>query len=224
MSKVCVVISGAGHLDGAELRESIFTLLALDQKNITVDVFAPDKDQHHVINHLTGEEMDETRNILIEAARVTRGKVSNLDGLVSENYDALILPGGFGAAKNLSDFALNGAEAKLDKKMRKIIQSFHATQKPICALCISPVLVALALKEQCTDENKLEITVGNDEETITKLENMGATHIKKSITDFHYDEKNKIITCPAYMYSTGKLSNIFDGINNAINALCDLLE
>ena len=219
MSKVCVIISGAGHLDGAELRESLFTLLTLDQRNINVDVYAPDMDQYHVINHLNGEEMDEKRNVLIEAARVTRGKVSPLNDLVADNYDAMVLPGGFGAAKNLSSFAFEGAGGSINEKILDLITKFHSTQKPICALCISPALLALALKDK-----KIEITVGNDEDTIKVLEELGATHIKKSITDFHFDETNKLITSPAYMYGTGKLSNIYDGINCAISALCDLLE
>lgn len=219
MSKVCVIISGAGHLDGAELRESIFTLLALDQKNISVDVFAPDMDQYHVINHLTGQEMNEKRNVLVEAARVTRGKISPLNDLVADNYDALVMPGGFGAAKNLSSFAFEGAGAYINEKVLDLINTFHSTQKPICALCISPALLALALKDK-----NIEITVGSDEETIATLEELGATHIKKSITDFHYDETNKLITSAAYMYGTGKLSNIFEGINAAINTLSDVLE
>lgn len=219
MSKVCVILSGAGHLDGAELRESLFTLLTLDQRNISVEVFAPDKDQHHVINHITGEEMPEKRNVLIEAARVTRGKINPLDDLVAENFDALVIPGGFGVAKNLSDFAFNGTTAKVDKKVNEVILHFHATQKPICALCISPALLALTLQGK-----EPEVTVGNDEDTIKILEELGANHFKKSITDFHFDEKNRLFTTAAYMYGTGKLANIYEGVSKTINAFCDFLE
>ena len=219
MAKVCVILSGAGHLDGAELRESLFSLLALDQRNINVDVFAPDSDQFHVVNHLTGEEMHEKRNVLVEAARVTRGKIAPLADAIADDYDALVLPGGFGAAKNLSTFALRGSDASIDKKLQELIQNFHTASKPICALCISPALLALALPDK-----KVEITIGNDQDTMAVLEELGAVHVKKSITDFHYDKKNKLITSPAYMYGTGKLSNIYEGVASAVNALVDLLE
>jgi enhancing lycopene biosynthesis protein 2 len=219
MSKVCLILSGAGHLDGSELRESIFTLLALDEKNIPVEIFAPNIDQHHVINHLTGEEMPEKRNVLIEAARVARGKIQDLNELNPENYDALVFPGGFGVAKNLCDFAFKGVDAKVLDKIHNLIKHFHQNKKPICAICIAPALIALTLKRE-----NIEITIGNDEDTINVLEEMGATHIKKPITGFHVDETNKIITTPAYMYGTGKLSNIYSGITQAIAALADMLN
>lgn len=218
MSKVCLILSGAGHLDGAELRESIFTLLSLDEKNIPVDIFAPNIDQYHVINHLNGEEMTEKRNVLIEAARVARGKVQDLNELNPENYDAIVLPGGFGVAKNLCDFAFKGKEASAIDKIKNLIKHFHQNQKPICAICIAPALVAIALENE-----NIEITIGNDEETIKVLEDIGATHIKKPITGHHIDEKNKIITTPAYMYGTGKLSNIYTGISQTIDALHTML-
>ena len=122
-------------------------------------------------------------------------------------------------AKNLSNFASEGAKAKVNKQVKKVITEFHSTQKPICALCIAPALLALVLNEK-----EISITVGNDEDTIAILEELGAKHVKKSITDFHYDEENKILTTPAYMYGTGKLSNVFKGINKTISALCDLLD
>lgn len=219
MSKVCVILSGAGHLDGAEMRESIFTLLTLDQRNISVDVFAPDMEQSHVINHLNGQEMSESRNVLIESARLTRGRVQPLTDLVPENYNALVIPGGFGVAKNLSDFAFNGTTAEVQKDIQEIILAFHSTQKPICALCIAPALLALTLQGK-----HVELTVGNDEETISVLEKLGTNHIKKPITQFHFDADNKIFTTPAYMYGTGKLSNIYEGVSKTIHALCDFLE
>jgi len=219
MSKVCVILSGAGHLDGAEMRESIFTLLNLDQLNIAVDIFAPDMDQYHVINHLSGEVMEDKRNVLIESARVARGKVQALSELNPENYDALVMPGGFGVAKNLSDFAMSGENAKIIQKVQNVILNFYSSKKPICAICIAPTLLALTLKN-----HNPEITIGNDEDTIATIEKIGANHFKKSITDIHIDEKNLLITTPAYMYGTGKLSNIFQGVSKAIKALDTMLK
>ena len=147
MTKVSVVISGCGSLDGAEIFETVFTLLELDKNNADVKIFAPNKNQRYVINHLTREEMPEERNILVESARIARGKIQSLSKLYVKDFDALILPGGSGAAINLSDLALKNEHGKVIKELKEIIVQFYKLSKPIGAICISPAILALSLKE-----------------------------------------------------------------------------
>ena len=157
MTKVAVVISGCGFLDGAEIFETVFTLLELDKNKADVKIFAPNKNQHYVINHLTREEMPEERNILVESARIARGKIQPLSKLYVKDFDALILPGGSGAAINLSDLALKNEHGKVIKELKEIIVQFYKSSKPIGAICISPAILALALKEHA----KIKITLGS---------------------------------------------------------------
>ena len=164
MTKVAVVISGCGSLDGAEIFETVFTLLELDKNNADVKIFAPSKNQHYVINHLTGEEMPEERNILVESARIARGKIQSLSKLYVKDFDALILPGGFGATINLSDLALKNEHGKVIRELKEIIVQFYKSSKPIGAICISPAILALALKEQA----KIKITLGEENELIIR--------------------------------------------------------
>lgn len=148
MKKVAVILSGCGYLDGSEIRESVLTLLALDTVNIEYQIFAPDEPLFHVIDHVSGEiNMTERRNILQEAGRIARGKISSLDQLNENEFDGLILPGGFGVAKNLSTFAFKGAEARVHGTVASILKAFHQSKKPIGAICISPALLALTFGE-----------------------------------------------------------------------------
>ena len=148
IKKAAVVLSGCGVFDGSEITEAVSLMIALSQNKIPFTVFAPDKDQTEVINHMTGEKVEESRNVLVEAARISRGNISDLRELKHADYDALFMPGGFGAAKNLSDFASRGSDMNVDHTVAEIIQEFHTAKKPIALACISPVLAAKVLNDK----------------------------------------------------------------------------
>ncbi len=213
MKKIAVILSGSGVFDGSEIHEATLSLLAIAKNNAQYECFAPDIEQHHVINHITGKEMNDKRNVLIESARIARGKINPLNLLNEKNFDALVLPGGFGAAKNLSDFAFKGQELEINNEVSKVISSFHSNNKPIAALCISPVILAKLIPD-------CKVTIGSDEATIKAIEFMGATHQATTHGEVLFDEKNKIITTPCYMLDAN-ITQIETGVNNAINKLID---
>lgn len=216
--KVAVILSGCGFLDGAEIRESVLTLLNLDIHGAETTIFAPDKDQHHVINHLKSEEASSKRNILEESARIARCQVSSLSELKTDQFDALVMPGGFGVAKNLCTFAFEGSKASVDEEVKACIQSFNKQGKPIGAICIAPALVAL-----CLGEKNVEVTIGNDPETAAEIQKTGAKHIDCEVHNCVVDSHNKVVTTPAYMYDKAKLNSINEGIGKCIKetlALC----
>lgn len=205
MTKVAVVISGCGHLDGAEIFETVFTLLELDKHQTEVKIFAPNIEQRQVINHLTQEKMPEQRNVLVESARIARGQIQPLPELKVQNFDALILPGGFGAALNLSDLAVNNENAKIIADLEEIVLQFYKAAKPIGAICISPALLALVLKKHA----KITITLGNKNELIQKL---SATEQTCTANNIVVDEENKLVTTPAFMLNAS-LAHIHTGIS-----------
>jgi len=211
--KFAVILSGNGVFDGAEIHEATMTLYAIAKNNCKYDIFAPDITQHHVINHITGEEMNETRNVLIESARIARGQISSLAKFDAKNYDAIIFPGGFGVAKNMSDFAFKGADCLVNKEVEDAIISMHELKKPIGALCISPAIVAKVLKG-------VNVTIGEDENTATQIEKMGSKHSITNHGDVTVDETHKIFTTPCYMLNA-TIVNIADG---AINVVSKMLE
>ena len=214
MTKVAVVISGCGSLDGAEIFETAFTLLELDKNNADVKIFAPNKNQHYVINHLTREEMPEERNILVESARIARGKIQSLSKLDVKDFDALILPGGSGAAINLSDLALKNEHGKVIRELKEIIVQFYKSSKPIGAICISPAI--LALKEH----TKIKITLGEENELINKI---GAKEETCYAYDIVVDESNKLVTTPAFMLDA-PLTQIHKGISNLVAKIIDMCK
>ena len=216
MTKVAVVISGCGSLDGAEIFETVFTLLALDKNNADVKIFAPNKNQHYVINHLTQEKMPEERNILIESARIARGKIQSLSKLYVKDFDALILPGGFGAAINLSDLALKNEHGKVIRELKEIIVQFYKSSKPIGEICISPAILALALKEHA----KIKITLGKENELVNKI---GAKEETCYAYDIVVDESNKLVTTPAFMLDA-PLTQIHKGISNLVAKIIDMCK
>ena len=142
MAKVAVILSGCGFMDGSEIHESVLTLLALAMKNHEVYCFSPDTEQKKVVNHLTGEEAPESRNVLVESARIARGKILPLKDLDVSQFDALMLPGGFGAALNLSDFAERQENCSVDPDLKRVILQAHKEKKPIGATCITPAAIA----------------------------------------------------------------------------------
>lgn len=191
--KFAIVLSGCGVFDGAEIHEAVMTMYAISLQGATYEIFAPDVEQHHVVNHVTGKEMNEKRNVMVEAARIARGKIRPLSALDTGKFDALIFPGGFGAAKNLSSWAFEGAKAKLNPEVKRAIDSMHQLKKPVGALCISPVLFALAL-------GNVKITIGDETPTIEALESLGAKHTTISTHGrVVVDEQNLLFSTPCYM-------------------------
>ncbi len=213
--RFAVVLSGSGVFDGAEIHEATFTLYAILKNGGEYDIFAPNINQHHVINHITGEEMNETRNVLIESARIARGKIKDLSDFDVNNFDAIIFPGGFGVAKNLCDFAFNGVDMKVIPQIESAIQEMAKAKKPIGALCISPVVIAKVL-------DAVELTIGQDQETAKAIEQIGAKHKTTNHGEVIIDTKYKVATTPCYMLDA-TVVDIHDGAVNVVNAMMKLL-
>jgi enhancing lycopene biosynthesis protein 2 len=214
--KFAVILSGCGVFDGAEIHEATLSLLAIARNGGSYKIFAPDVQQHHVINHISGEEMDESRNVLIESARIARGDIQSLDMYSADDFDALILPGGFGVAKNLCTYAFDGPGFTVDKVISKIITETNAAGKPIGALCISPVLITKVLGE-------VDVTIGGDEATAGHIEGMGGVHIPASNGEIVIDTKNRVVSNPCYM-NDAAITDIADGADAVVKALIELLE
>jgi len=195
MKHVGVVLSGCGVNDGTEIHEAVITLLALDRAGATAVCMAPDVDQAHVIDHLTGKETGERRNVLTESARIARGDVRNIQDVRAAELDALIFPGGFGAAKNLSSFAFKGAECTVHGDVTRLVKQVHQAGKPIGFICISPVIAARIFG----GEVQLELTIGTDPETAQAIERMGARHVESPVTEIVVDAAHKVVSTPAYM-------------------------
>jgi enhancing lycopene biosynthesis protein 2 len=195
MPKVGVLLAGCGVQDGSEIYESVLTLLALEKAGATWMAMAPDVEQAHVVNHYTGEEdRQSTRRALTEAARIVRGKISSINEVSAHDIDALIIPGGYGVAKNLCTFATDGVEARVNPHAERLIQDLHGLGKPIGAICIAPILVALALPNQ-----NLQMTVGDDATTSLALTRIGAQHHISKVDEIWVDEANNIVSTPAFM-------------------------
>ncbi len=216
MKKIAVVLAGNGVFDGAEIHEATLTMHSIIKNGATYEIFAPNIDQHHVINHITGEEMPEKRNVLIEAARIARGKISDLVLFKASDFDALIFPGGFGVAKNLSSFAFDGSDCNIVPEVEKSITSMIELKKPIGALCIAPVLFARILKN-------VELTIGQDKDTAQSLIAMGAKHVKTNHGEIIIDKKYNIVTTPCYMLDAD-ICQISEGANNIVKAILEMSE
>jgi enhancing lycopene biosynthesis protein 2 len=215
--KVGVVLSGCGVFDGAEIHESVITMLALDRAGAEMVFCAPDVDQMHVVNHHTGEVADgETRNVRVESARIARGPVNDVAEVKADDLDALMLPGGFGAAKNLCTFAVDGADCEVDPGVAALVRAVHAQGKPIAAVCIAPALLAKVLGEEEPD-----LTIGNDAGTAGAMESLGAKHVECPVTEFVVDTERKIITSPAYMLAQN-ISEAAEGIEKTVDALMEM--
>lgn len=214
MKKIAVVLAGNGVYDGAEIHEATLTMLAIARQGAQYQCFAPDIEQAHVVNHLTGKVMPDKRNVLVEAARIARGNIKPLSEYKTENYDALIFPGGFGVAKNLCTFAFDGINCKVNPDVEKAVRATVVAEKPIGALCISPVLMAKILTE-------VEVTIGDDEATADAIENMGATHIQSTHGEIVVDEKYKLVTTPCYLLDA-TIDQIADGAENLVKKIIEL--
>ncbi|CAI1070892.1 Sigma cross-reacting protein 27A [Serratia proteamaculans] len=217
MKNVGVVLSGCGVYDGTEIHEAVLTLLALDRAGARAVCFAPDKPQLHVINHLSGDEMPELRNVLVESARIARGKVQPLSQADASQLDALIVPGGFGAAKNLSSFASEGAECWIDKDLAKLTQQMHKANKPIGFMCIAPALLPKLLDQQ------VRLTIGNDPDLGEIIDAMGGEPVICPVDDIVVDVDNKVVTTPAYMLAKS-IGEAASGIDKLVSRVLDLTE
>lgn len=216
MKKFALVLSGCGVFDGAEIHEATLSMLAIARQGGSYEVFAPDIDQHHVVNHLNGQEMDESRNVLVESARIARGKIRNLKDFKPEEFDALLFPGGFGAAKNLCSWAFDGAEAKVLPEVEGAIRGMVQANKPIGALCISPVILARVLGE-------VKLTIGDDQGTAEAIESLGARHLNTTHGEVVIDTDNKLVTTPCYMLDA-TIVQIADGAENVVKAMLKILK
>jgi enhancing lycopene biosynthesis protein 2 len=215
MKKFAVVLSGCGVFDGAEIHEAVLTLLAIAQQGASYEIFAPDIDQYHVINHYTHKEVAEKRNVLAESARIARGKISPLSKFDARHFDAIIFPGGFGAAKNLSTVAFDGADAKVNSDVAVAVRSMHKAGKPVGALCIAPAVIAKIL-------GHVEVTIGDDPGTIKAIEKMGGIHVKTTHGEVVVDKKNKIFTTPCYMLDA-TIIDIYTGATNIVREMLNIV-
>jgi enhancing lycopene biosynthesis protein 2 len=211
MPNIAVILSGCGYLDGAEIRESVLSLLYLDEAGADVSIFAPEDQQYHVINHQHGEAAHAQRSIIEEAARIARGKIMPLHQLNPEQYDGLIIPGGFGVAKNFSDIAFKGAGAHVDPTISAVVQGFYDARKPIGAICISPVLLSAILRNQA-----IELTIGEDKFFADLIEGFGNKHRRCDTGDAVIDTQHRIASCSAYMRDDASLSHVAQGIKKVI--------
>lgn len=226
--KIGVLLSGNGVYDGSEIHESVFTLLAIDENRGEAVCFAPNIDQHHVVNHTSGEEMQETRNVLVEAARIARGAISDLAEISADGLDALVIPGGFGAAKNLTKWAFSGPDGDINDDVKRIINEFAEAKKPIVGLCMGPTVIAKALEDAGL---KQHLTVGTTEEASpyeidaisAGMEKVGAVAEMKTIREIAVDSDNRIVTAPCYMME-GSITDIRNNIKQAIDQLFEMLE
>lgn len=214
--KFAIVLSGSGVFDGAEIHESTLTMLSIAKAGGTYQCFAPDKEQAHVINHLTGEEMPEKRNVLVEAARIARGNIKPLTEFSSDDFDMIVFPGGFGVAKNFCSFAFDGPDCDVDPEVEKVVKSAVENGLPIGALCVSPVLMARILPA-------VDVTIGEDQETAEAISTMGGSHYITDHGEVIIDEKYKLVTTPCYMLDA-TIQQIAEGTDNIVKELIYLSE
>jgi enhancing lycopene biosynthesis protein 2 len=215
--RVGVLLSGCGYLDGAEIHEATCTLLSLDRRGARLVAAAPDRPQHHVVDHLSGEpQAGETRSVLREAARLVRGQIRPLAGLEAAELDALILPGGFGAAKNLCTFAVDGARMTVDRDVERLIRELRAAGKPMGFICIAPVIAARVLGGA-----GVTVTIGHDQGTAAAIRSWGAVHVDREVEEIALDERLKVVSTPAYMLGPW-IAPVAAGIDRLVEAVLEM--
>eukprot|EP01097_Dermamoeba_algensis_P010931 TRINITY_DN8302_c0_g1_i1.p2 TRINITY_DN8302_c0_g1~~TRINITY_DN8302_c0_g1_i1.p2 ORF type:complete len:225 (-),score=60.71 TRINITY_DN8302_c0_g1_i1:62-736(-) len=212
------VLSGNGVYDGSEVSETVSVLVHLSRHGAEAKCFAPDVQQMQVINHLSGQEVKgESRNVLVESARIARGDVTPLGSLRVEEFSAVIFPGGYGAAKNLSDFAIKGVDLQVEKETARVLKDFHAAKKPIGLCCISPVLAVKVFPG-------VKVTIGNDKEAAAAIKSLGGENIEKEADEALLDPSFLVVTSPAYMLPEAPLYKIFTGIGNMVDIVVKLAK
>jgi len=217
MANIGVILSGCGVMDGSEIHETVLVLLSLNQRGATYQCMAPDKPVP-VVNHLTKKPEKEPRNMLAEAARIARGEIVKLSEVKGDQYDAFILPGGFGAAKNLCTFAASGAECDVDADVERVLKEAHAAKKPLGFACIAPVIAAKVFGSE-----KPKLTIGNDKETAAGIKAMGAEHMTCDVKDIVVDETHRIVSTPAYMEAQN-LTELHVGIDKLVAQVLEWAE
>lgn len=218
MTKVAVVLSGCGFRDGSEVHEATLALYFLDRAGAQVQCFAPDKAQQDVVDHSGRKASNGPRNVLAEAARIARGRISDVAKARAEDFDALVMPGGFGAAKNLSNFATAGADASVDPHVTKLVREMHAAGKPIGAICIAPAVVAAAFRGSSAHPM---LTIGDDPGTAAALKAMGAEHASCPVDDIRVDAENRVVSTPAYMYDA-RISQVGAGVEKLVAKVLEM--
>jgi enhancing lycopene biosynthesis protein 2 len=216
--KVAIVLSGCGVKDGSEIHESVLTILAAVRMGAEVRFYAPASSQKKVVNHLTGENEAQKRNMLVEAARIARGDIKPLRELTARDADVLIFPGGIGAALNLCSFAQDGASCEVLKEVSDVITDFHASGKPMGFICIAPAIAAKVLGHR-----GVELTIGSDAGTAASLQAMGAVHVKKAVQEIHVDERNRVVSTPAYMLGKN-IAEVEEGISLLVEELLEMAQ
>lgn len=213
--KVAVLLAGSGHVDGAEIREAVLALLALDQHGAESQCLAPDAAQAEVVDHATGAKAGAGRNILAEASRIARaGQCLDLAQADPAGYDALILPGGAGVAKNFCTFARDGARATVRPDVAAFIRAFFEAGKPVGAICIAPALVALVLRGMGRGAS---LTLGDGAGTAGAVAELGSSHLAVAGSrEIVIDEAMKLVTTPAYMFGEARLSDVWTGIERCV--------
>ncbi|MEA1985972.1 MAG: isoprenoid biosynthesis glyoxalase ElbB [Candidatus Marinimicrobia bacterium] len=212
MKKIAVILAGSGRADGSEIQEAVLTLLALDKRNVDVKVFAPNIQQMHVINHLTDEESPESRNVMVESARIFRGDIQDIKDANIDDFDAIVLPGGFGAAKNLCNYAMKGLDCEFNSDVENFVVAGLKKNTPIGFICIWPVLGAFLTKKA---NIRAKLTIGNDKATAEHVEKLGNEHIECEASNCIVDEKNSIVSTPAYMIGKS-ISEVSEGIDKLV--------
>ncbi|MDD2558157.1 MAG: isoprenoid biosynthesis glyoxalase ElbB [Desulfuromonas sp.] len=220
MAKVGLLLAGCGVYDGSEIHEAVISMLALDRAGMKVQCVAPSMNQLQVTDHLRGEEQEEVRNVMVESARIARGNVLNIAEVDVADFDALVIPGGFGAAKNLCDFADKGADCSVNPDVEKFILAMVEAGKPVAAICIAPALVARVLGKA---GKKVKLTIGNDADTAAAINAMGAQHVECSVNDCVVDKEFNVVSTPAYMLA-GSIAQAAAGIEKTITTLKGMLK
>ena len=226
-ARAAVVLAGSGVYDGSEIGESISLFIALGKYDARIKCFAPNEDQMHVVNHTSGEEQaGQTRNQISESNRIARGGVLPLTDLKSSDFDVLFLPGGFGVAKNLCNFAVAGPDMTADPEMERVLREFHSTKTPIGACCISPVLLAKVL-----GQHKINITLGKSKGdnwpyagSIAAANSFGAVTHDKDTREVVIDEENRIVTSPAFMKGDANHYEVYKDIKNMVATTLSLCK
>lgn len=214
--KIGVVLSGCGVYDGSEIHEAVLTLLAIDRNGAEAVCMAPDMELAEV-DHISGQLTGAKRNVLVESARIARGKITDIARVKAADLDAIIFPGGFGAAKNLCDFALKGADSSVQQEVARLLKEMAIAEKPIGAVCIAPALIARVLGKEYAPE----VTIGNDPGTASAINATGSVHVDCPVRELIFDKKNRIITSPAYMLA-GCISEVAEGIEKTVKAVIEL--
>lgn len=223
VKKVAVVLSGCGNRDGTEIHEAVSCLVHLSKRGVEYRCFAPDEAMARVVNHATGKVVTESRNMMVEAARIARGAIEPITRLDPVAFDAVVFPGGLGAALNLCDYGSGGgSECRVHPEVQRVIKGFHERKKPIGVVCIAPVLVARVLGTKAGGPG-VRVTIGEDAETSRAIEGMGSRNVARQVTEAEVDKGNRVVSTPAYMCEA-RSHEVFEGVGRMVEGLMGLME